>query len=180
MSKSFNGNPSFENSITRILISDLVFNLVSWEAPTSQNEDVDVSQIQADRWEWSKFLQETALWCNGHPNLGRHKFRTTQTWTRYVYFQLNMFESLLVHTTPKLMPIVRPVMLVASSWKLELDLVGTGANLARISIDILGTKRHPQANAMFLIQYFFLAHRVMQFIWRTRVGVILWLKRYLA
>ena len=66
-----------------------------------------------------------------------------------------MFESLLVHTTPKLMPIVRPVMLVASSWKLELDLVGTGANLARISIDILGTKRNPQANAMLLMQYYF-------------------------
>ena len=128
----------------------------------SQNEDVGVSQIQADRWEWSKFLQETALWCNGHPNLGRHKFGTTQTWTRNVYFQLNMFESLLVHTTSKLMPIVRPVMLVASSWKLELDLVGTGANLARISIDILGTKRHPQANAMLLIQYFFLAHRAIE------------------
>ena len=54
------------------------------KTPVSQNEDVGVSQIQADRWEWSKFLQETALWCNGHPNLGRHKFGTTQTWARDV------------------------------------------------------------------------------------------------
>ena len=69
------------------------------------------------------------------------------------------------------MPIVRPVMLVASSLKLELDLVGTGANLARISIDILGTKRKPQANAMLLMQYFFLHIVSLQFIWRIRVGV---------
>ena len=75
-------------------------------------------------------------------------------------------------------------MLVASSLKLELDLVGTGANLARISIDILGTKRKPQANAMLLMQYFFLAHRVIAIYLEDTCGrgsgVIFWLKRYLA